>query len=99
MNGRGARSPRGVVTAAKWTAWQNLWKDEPWKTAAGVLLKFAASGAVTAKYGGYSCSTMLIPVEGNEYEMFVYFPPKGTFAGYGAVVSLVWNGESFGGKK
>ena len=111
MNGRGARSPRGVVTAAEWTAWQNLWKDEPWKTAAkpfgkapavetaaGVSLKFAASGAVTAKYGGYSCSTVLIPVEGNEYEVFVYFPPKGAFAGYGAVVPLVWNGESFSAK-
>ena len=52
--------PDGVT----WTAWQNRWKAEPWKTAAKafakspqltvdvnggtVILKFAAAGAVTA---------------------------------------------------
>ena len=100
--GEDTRSPRGVATAAEWTAWQNLWKTEPWKTVAkaiakapqlvtedGVSLKFAASGAVTAKYQGYSCSTVLIPVEGNEYEVFLYFPPKaGKFDGYSAELSL-----------
>ena len=51
---------RGVATGGGWTAWQNLWKAEPWKTFAKsfakapalavgeVTLKFAASGAVTA---------------------------------------------------
>ncbi len=57
---------RGVATSGdgNWTAWQNLWKTEPWKTTAkqfskapakqidvenGILtLKFANSGAVTA---------------------------------------------------
>lgn len=57
---------RGVASSldGSWTAWQNLWKTEPWKTTAkqfskapakqidaenGVLtLKFATSGAVTA---------------------------------------------------
>jgi hypothetical protein len=57
---------RGVASSldGSWTAWQNLWKTEPWKTTAkqfskapaeqidvenGVLtLKFASSGAVTA---------------------------------------------------
>ena len=75
-----------------WTAWQNLWKTEPWKTTAKpfarakaleievddgvVTLKFASSGAVTARgrfvtglnertgndivYSA-SCSTVLIP--------------------------------------
>ena len=69
------------------------------ETTTGVSLKFAASGAVTAKHGGYSCLTVLIPVDGNEYEVFVYFPPKGAFAGYGAVVPLVWNGAAFSEKK
>ena len=64
-----------------------------------VTVIFAASGAVTAKFGGYSCSTALIPVDGNEYEVFVYFPPKGTFAGYGVVVPLVWDGVAFSEKK
>ena len=73
--GGGARSPRGVATAAEWAAWQNLWKTEPWKTAAkpfakapqaetadGVSLKFTSNGSVKAKYAGNSCSTVLIPV-------------------------------------
>ena len=99
-----------------WTVWQNLWKTEPWKTAAKpfanktlvfdvpddgaesgeISLKFAATGAVTAKYGAYSCSSVLIPVAVGRYSTFLYFPPKaGKFDGYGAEVPLVWNGVDF----
>ena len=55
---------RGVVSGDGWIAWQNVWKAEPWKSAAepfaeapvlvtpdGVELKFSSSGAVTAKLG------------------------------------------------
>ena len=91
----------GGDSTRRWTVWQNLWKNEPWKTKAksfakaptldvqvgggtdgaalpGVAtLKFASSGAVTAKgvfTTGYdekkkkdvtfsaSCSSVLIPV-------------------------------------
>ena len=101
-------STRGVMEADGWAAWQNLWKKEPWKTAAkpfanrtlttedGVTLKFAASGAVAAKYGTHSCSTTLIPAGGGAYETFVFFPPKaGKFDGYGAAVPLLFDGEAF----
>lgn len=95
----------GLMSSGAWSAWQNLWKTEPWKTAAksfanktlttkdGVALKFAASGAVTAKYLSYSCSTTLIPAGSNTYSVFVYFPPKtGKFDGYSAEIPVVWNG-------
>ena len=93
--------PQGMDQGPYITAWQNLWKNEPWKTKAKpfakaptldvqvdggtdgavvpgvVTLKFASSGAVTAKgvfTTGYdekkkkditfsaSCSSVLIPV-------------------------------------
>ena len=100
-------------------AWQNLWKTEPWKSAAkpfanktlvlsgvadglptdgdSISLKFAATGAVTAKLGTYSCSSVLIPVDvDGSYQLFLYFPPKvGKFDGYAMEVSLVWDGENF----
>lgn len=107
------------VTAPKWKAWQNLWKVEPWKNIAKpfarakalpfgeVLLKFASSGAVTAKgtfVVGYndkakrdvtysaSCSSVLIPLDASQYFLYLYFPKKdGKFDGYAAEVSLVWN--------
>ena len=98
-------STRGMMESDGWAAWQSMWKKEPWKTTAksfvnktlttedGVTLKFSASGAVTAKYGTYSCSTTLIPVGGDLYEAFVYFPPKeGKFDGYCAAVQLVFDG-------
>ena len=104
-------SARGVVKGDGLAAWQNLWKTEPWKSVAkpfakapalltpdGVSLKFAATGAVTAKFGTYSCSSVLIPDdgEGHYYRLFLYFPPKaGKFDGYTAEVSLVWDGEKF----
>ena len=63
-NGQDARSPSAAdeigAAPAEWTAWQNLWKMEPWKTESKsfakapvltvgeITLKFAASGAVTA---------------------------------------------------
>ncbi len=98
----------------EWTAWQNLWRTEPWKTMAKafakapaleieiedgaggtVTLKFAASGAVTAKYGAYSCSATLIPMPTAEgtFSAFLYFPPKaGKFDGYGTEILFVWDG-------
>ncbi len=98
-------STTGIMSSEEWAAWQNLWKTEPWKTVAksfanktlttedGVTLKFAASGAVTAKYLSYSCSTTLIPVGGNTYSVFVYFPPKtGKFDGYSAEIPVISNG-------
>lgn len=101
-------STRGIMESDGWAAWQSLWKKEPWKTTAksfanktlttedGVTLKFAASGAVTAKYETYSCSTTLIPVGDDLYEAFVCFPPKeGKFDGYCAAVHLVFNGTGF----
>ena len=57
--------------------------------------KFAASGAVTAKYGTYSCSATLIPMPTAEgtFSAFLYFPPKaGKFDGYGAEILFVWDG-------
>lgn len=93
---------------SSWTVWQNLWKNEPWKTEAKpfakaptldvqvggtgaayvpgvVALKFASSGAVTAKgvfTTGYdekkkkdvtfsaSCSSVLIPVASVEGQTY-----------------------------
>ncbi len=113
---RSASAPyrRGVVSGwaasvppVEWTAWQNLWKQEPWKTDAKeyakapkltvgeIELKFGASGAVTAKYGKYSCSTVLIPAEDGTFCVFCYFTSKGESA-YGAEISLKWDA---GGKK
>ena len=63
-----------------------------------ISLKFAATGAVTAKYGTYSCSSVLIPQGENEngYTVYLYFPPKaGKFEGYTAEVPLVWDGANF----
>ena len=91
------------------SAWQNLWKVEPWKALAkpfakapavttpdGVTLKFASSGAVTAKLGSYSCSSVLVPCGGGSFATFVYFPPKsGKFDGYAAEIPLLWDGEAF----
>ena len=83
---------RVVATGSGWTAWQNLWKAEPWKTEAmafdaapeltvadGVTLKFSATGTVTAKCGERSCSSVLIPVASPStlnYQLYLYFPPK-----------------------
>lgn len=96
----------GIMSSDAWTAWQNLWKTEPWKTVAksfanktlttedGVTLRVTASGAVTAKYLSYTCSTTLIPAGENTYSVFVYFPPKtGKFDGYSAEIPVVWNGS------
>ena len=103
-------SVRGIVKGDGLATWQNLWKTEPWKSVAkpfakahalltpdGVSLKFAATGAVTAKLGTYSCSSVLIPVDvDGSYQLFLYFPPKvGKFDGYAMEVSLVWDGENF----
>ena len=91
----------------EWTAWQNLWKQEPWKTDAkdfakapmlsvgAIEFKFAASGVVTAKYGTYSCSATLIPMPTAEgtFSAFLYFPPiEGKFDGYGTEILFVWDG-------
>ena len=114
----------------EWKTWQNLWKMEPWKTAAkpfanktlvlsgmadglpteadSISLKFASSGAVTASgkfvtgqnargqdvvYSA-SCSSVLSPQGGDDYTVYLYFPPKaGKFDGYTAEVSLVWDGD------
>ena len=101
---------------------QNLWKAEPWKTAAkafagktveaapGVTLKTAATGVVTAAgrfvtgqdargrdlVHSATCSTVLLPVGVDAYEVYVCFPPKaGKFAGYAARLKLVWQAERF----
>ncbi len=92
----------------EWTAWQNLWKQDPWKTDAKeyakapkltvgeIELKFGASGAVTAKYGTYSCSAVLIPTEDGTFCVFCYFPPKaGKFDGYAVEIRLVWENGKF----
>ena len=94
---------RGVATSGEWwAAWQSLWKQDPWKTAAqayarapklpvgGIELKFAASGAVTAKYGTCSCSTTLIPEGDGTFRVFCYFVPRGEAAS-GAEIPLEWD--------
>ena len=100
---------RVVATGDGWIAWQNLWKTEPLATVAksfaeapvlvtpdGVSLKFSASGAVTAKYGVNSCSSVLIPQTDGRYALYLYFPPKaGVFEGYAAEIPLVWDGAAF----
>ena len=111
---RGVGVLTGDVSVA---VYQNLWKTEPWKTTAkqfakakaleipldggAVTLKFASSGAVTAKgvFGKYSasCSSVLIPQDDGEFVVFLYFPPKaGKFEGYAGIVRLVWDGAAFG---
>ena len=41
-----------------------------------------------------TCSTVLLPVGDDAYEVYVCFPPKaGTFAGYAARLKLVWQAE------
>ena len=102
-----AGSTTGIMSSEAWTAWQNLWKTEPWNTMAksfanktlttesGVTLKFAASGAVTAKYLAHSCSTILIPSGDDTYSVFVYFPPKTGMTGYADEITVVWNGSFF----
>ena len=103
---------RAVATGDGWIAWQNVWKAEPWKSAAepfaeapvlvtpdGVELKFSSSGAVTAKLGAYSCSSVLIPVASPStpnFSLYLYFPPKaGEFEGYAAEIPLAWDGAAF----
>ena len=101
------------LTTYTWTAYQNLWKANLWKTTAkpfsrapalktadGVSLKFATSGAVTAKgvFKSYSasCSTVLIPNDDETYSVYLHFPMKsGKFDGYSAEVGLLWNGTKF----
>ena len=134
---RDARPYRGVATGTlspnpqtlspnpSLSAYQNLWKVEPWKTEAkkfskaqaisvpvggivdaalpdAVTLKFASSGAVTAKLGSYSCSSVLIPtvsdnaLDTSHYALFLYFAPKANkFDGYSAEVRLEWDGSTF----
>ena len=113
---RGVGVLTGDVSVA---VYQNLWKTEPWKTTAkqfakakaleipldggAVTLKFASSGAVTAKgvFGKYSasCSSVLIPQDDGEFVVFLYFPPKaGKFEGYAGIVRLVWDGAAFAEK-
>ena len=101
---------RAVANGDGWVAWQNLWKTEPLKAVAepfaeapvlvtpdGVSLKFSSTGAVTATYGAYSCSSVLIPTASTpHFSLFVYFPPKaGEFEGYAAEIPLVWDGAAF----
>ena len=105
---RGVASCRATSASPGWTAWQNLWNAEPWKTVAkpfakapalaapgGVSLRFASTGAVTAKLGTYSCSSTLIPAPDGTFTCFLYFPPKGSFGGYAAEVPLAWDGAEF----
>ena len=62
----------------------------------GVSLKFSSSGAVTAKYGAYSCSSVLIPQADGSYALYLYFAPKANeFEGYAAEVPLGWDGAAF----
>ena len=103
---------RGKASGDEMAAWQNLWKTDSWKMVATsfakaqpvtletefglVSMKFAASGAVTAKLGTYSCTSTLIPVGDNEYAVYLHFPPKtGKFSGFDAVVALIWDGTGF----
>ena len=112
-------SVRGVAVSDGWTAWQNMWKTEPWKTEAkafakapalttadGVSLKFAATGAVTAKYGANSGTSVLIPVASPStldpqpstlnFNLHLYIPPKaGKSESYAADLELVWDGTAF----
>ena len=67
-----------------------------------VTIKFASSGAVTAKLGSYSCSSVLIPTTSDNalstshYALFLYFAPKANkFDGYSAEVRLEWDGSKF----
>ena len=106
---RGVASCQASSTSSGWTLWQNLWKTEPWKTDAkqfakakpnplvtddGVSIKFAGTGAVTAKYGSYSCSTTLIPLSdwsSGACSIFLYFPK----AGMSAEIPLKWDEGTF----
>lgn len=102
----------GESYSSSWCAWQNLWKSSDWKALAkkvakakkldmpdGVALKFSSSGAVAAKFGGYSCSTVLIPSGDSDFFLFLYFPPKaGKFDGYNTRACVCWDGENFSGQ-
>ena len=96
------------------SAWQNLWKREPWKSLAkpfakapavttsdGDVLKVAASGAVSAKFGSQSCSSVLIPMDDlvdsqtSAFSAFLYYSPKNGAKARAAEVSLTWDGSAF----
>ena len=89
-----------------WGAYLNLWNTGAWKATAkvlarapqmtsteGITLRMRSSGAATARYLTYSCSTVLIPEAAGRYLVFVYFPPKKTgrvdFDGLSRVLTLV----------
>lgn len=65
-------------------------------TAKTMLLKFAASGMVTASCSGRSCSTALVPDSDGRYMVFIYYPPKsGEFLAYSSWFLLDWDGKLF----
>ena len=71
-----------------------------------LTLQFDASGSVKAKgvFGksNATCSTVVTPITdisdpSEEFDAYVYvvLPAKGTFNGYGALLTLHWNGTAF----
>lgn len=101
-----AGADRGIAQGAGIVAWQSPWAIEPWKTmargfsgstlvvsdgpAVTIALKFAASGAATAKLTttavnpragvdvAYTatCSSTIIAHDGDKFDVYVHFPPK-----------------------
>ena len=45
-----------------------------------------------------STTAPLIPTGADTYSLFIHLPPKGTFPGYSAELSLTWTGSAFAAK-
>ena len=62
-----------------------------------LTLKFGANGVVTVKGAGASSSSVLVPFsdEPTEFRLFAYLPPKKSFPGYAARITLKWDGTAF----
>ena len=61
-----------------------------------LTLKFGANGVVTVKGAGASSSSVLVPFsdEPTEFRLFAYLPPKKSFPGYAARITLKWDGTN-----
>ena len=61
-----------------------------------LTLKFGANGVVTVKGAGASSSSVLVPFsdEPTEIRLFAYLPPKKSFPGYAARITLKWDGTN-----
>jgi len=75
----------------------------PGGTGGALSLKFGASGKVTSKFNGYSCSSTLVsPYERDDdgrlpCGVSVYFAPneKKKFGGFCVTIDLTWTGSAF----